>query len=167
MRKTESQLLESIKKINFVITDIDGVWTDGGLYYTIEGLAMKRFYVKDGMGVHLLRDKGIEVGIISGDSSDIINVRGQRLKIDYIYVGIQNKKEVLDEICRLRNITYENIAYIGDDVNDLDILACAGLSACPADAVDDVLSIANYVCRKKGGQGAFRELVDLILKNRD
>jgi len=162
---SENSLIEKIKKIKLIITDIDGVWTDGGLYYTTEGLVMKRFQVKDGMGVNLARAKGIEIGIISGDASDIAVIRGQRLKIELIYKNIANKKEILDEICSLRNLKYENVAFIGDDVNDLEVLKTVGFSAAPANAVEEVISIVDYVCRKNGGEGAFRELVDLIIKN--
>lgn len=155
--------VESIKKIKLIITDIDGVWTDGGLYYTKDGLVMKRFQVKDGMGVNLAREMGIETAIISGDASEIAVVRGQKLKIELIYKDISNKKQVLDEICRLRNIKYENVAYIGDDVNDLEVIRSVGVSAAPNDAVEPVLESVNYICNKKGGQGAFRELVDYII----
>lgn len=155
---------ESIKKIKLIITDIDGVWTDGGLYYTKEGLVMKKFQVKDGMGVNLAREIGIETAIISGDASEIAVVRGQKLRVELIYTNINNKKGVLDEICQLRNLAYENIAYIGDDVNDLEVLKLAGFSAAPNNAVEAVLASVNYICEKKGGDGAFRELVDYIIK---
>lgn len=161
--KDKTALLEKAGKIKMVITDIDGVWTDGGLYYTADGLVMKRFQVKDGMGVHLLRNKGIETAIISGDVSPMGVVRGQRLKVELIYKDILDKKTVLNEILRLRNLESENIAYIGDDVNDLDVLRSVGLSASPADACEEVLNCVDYICRKNGGQGAFRELADMIL----
>lgn len=167
MSKAQKLSAENIKKIKFIITDIDGVWTDGGLYYTTEGLVMKRFQVKDGMGVHRIREHGIEVGIISGDNTDIIKIRGQRLNIDYVYYNIQDKKQVLDEICSLRNIQHENVAFIGDDVNDLDLIAAVGLSAAPSDAVEEVLDKVDYICRKGGGEGAFREFMEFIIKKLD
>lgn len=145
-----------------IITDIDGVWTDGGLFYTIDGLVMKRFQVKDGMGVNIARQKGIETAIISGDASEIAVVRGQKLKIELIYKNIENKKEVLDEICGIRNLSYENIAFIGDDINDLEIINFVGLSAAPSDASAQVIEIVDYICKKRGGEGAFREFVELI-----
>ena len=163
---TNNDLKDKLKKIKLIITDIDGVWTDGGLYYTTDGLVMKRFQVKDGMGVNLAREKGIEVAIISGDASDIAVIRGQRLKIELIYNNIHEKKDVLDEICRLRNLKYEEIAFIGDDVNDISVLECVGFSASPKNGVKAVTSIVDYVCTKNGGEGAFRELVELIIEHK-
>lgn len=157
---------DALSKIKLVITDIDGVWTDGGLYYTSSGLTMKKFQVKDGMGVVILRKYGIETAIISGDVSDIGMVRGQRLKVDLVFNDAQDKKKVLDEICALRNLKYHELAFIGDDINDLEVLGCVGLSAAPADAVKEVLDSVDYICSKKGGHGAFRELVELIVNSR-
>lgn len=157
-------LKEKISKIKLVLTDIDGVLTDGSLYYSDEGIVMKKFFVKDGMGAVLLKKNGIEVGIVSSDKSETAIARGKRLNLELVYYGVEDKKKALDEICFVRNIEKENIAFIGDDVNDLEILKEVGLSACPADAVEEVNSIADYVCKKEGGRGAFREFADLILK---
>ncbi len=158
-------LFSKIKNIKLLITDVDGVLTDGGLYYTIEGLVMKRFQVKDGMAVHLLREKGIEVAIVSGDASDIGVVRGQRLGIELIYKSISDKKQTIEEICKIKNISFDNIAYIGDDVNDVEAMKSVSISAAPADAAVDVLEIVDYRCEKKGGQGAFREFADFLISN--
>jgi len=163
MGKLNTSALANIK---LVITDIDGVWTDGGLYYTSDGLKMKRFQVKDGMGVVILREHGIETAIVSGDVSDIGMVRGQRLKIELLYNDAQNKRQVLDEICTLRNLKLDEIAFIGDDINDLEVIRCVGLTAAPADAVKEVLDSVDYICSKSGGEGAFREFVELIVKSR-
>jgi YrbI family 3-deoxy-D-manno-octulosonate 8-phosphate phosphatase len=157
------QLRDKISKIKIVLTDIDGVLTDGSLYYTDEGLVMKKFFVKDGMGTVLLKENGIEVGILSSDKSETGATRGKRLNLDLVYYGVKNKREVLDEICFLRNVKLENLAFIGDDVNDIEALKAVGLSACPKDAIESVSSIVDYVCQKEGGRGAFRELADLIL----
>ncbi|MEI7813106.1 MAG: HAD family hydrolase [Ignavibacteria bacterium] len=154
-------------KIKLILTDIDGVWTDGGVYYTEEGMAMKCFNVKDGIGVDRLRDQGIETGIITGDDSVILQTRARKLGIDLVYTGIAEKTIVLDKICALRGLSYENIAYIGDDVNDLGVMARAGFTAAPVDAVDDVINAVDYVCSRRGGEGAFREFADIIIKNRD
>jgi YrbI family 3-deoxy-D-manno-octulosonate 8-phosphate phosphatase len=167
LSKPEIFNLEKIRKIKLVLTDIDGVWTDGGLYYTKDGMIMKRFNVKDGMGVNRLRERGIETGIVSGDSSEVITIRGQRLKLDLIYIGVRDKKQALDEICGLRNLKYENIAFIGDDVNDIEILQNAGLTAAPADAMDEIIEMVDYVCKRRGGDGAFREFVEFILQTID
>lgn len=159
-------LIDKISKLKIVLTDIDGVLTDGSLYYTDEGLVMKKFFVRDGMGVILLKENGIEVGIVSTDKSETANARGKRLDLDLVYYGVKNKKEVIDEICFLRNVKPENLAFIGDDVNDLEVLKLVGLSACPKDAIESVTSIVDYVCQNAGGRGAFRELADLILNHK-
>jgi YrbI family 3-deoxy-D-manno-octulosonate 8-phosphate phosphatase len=157
-------LKEKISKIKIVLTDIDGVLTDGGLYYNDDGIVMKKFFVKDGMGAVLLKEKGIEVGIVTSDNSDIALARGKRLKLDLVYNSARDKKEIMNEVCFVRNLEPENIAFIGDDVNDLGILQMAGLSACPNDAIEEVKDIVDYVCKKDGGQGAFRELANMIIK---
>ena len=159
-------LNDKISKIKIVLTDIDGVLTDGGLYYTDEGLVMKKFFVRDGMGAVLLKENGLEVGILSSDKSEIATARGKRLNLELVYYGVKDKRQVLDEICFLRNVKMENLAFIGDDVNDIEALKAVGLSACPKDAVESVGSIVDYVCKKEGGRGAFRELADLILKSK-
>jgi YrbI family 3-deoxy-D-manno-octulosonate 8-phosphate phosphatase len=152
-------------KIKLVVTDVDGVLTDGGLYYTSEGLVMKKFNVKDGMGVRLLRENGIKNAIITTDTSDLITIRGERLKVDYVFLGIWDKKNKLLEICNSEKILPENVAFIGDDVNDNGIIDIAGFTACPNDAVDEIKDRVDLVLTKKGGEGVFREFSDLILHN--
>ena len=156
-------LKEKISKIKIVLTDIDGVLTDGGLYYNDEGIVTKKFFVKDGMGAVLLKEKGIEVGIVTSDNSDIAIARGKRLKLDLVYNSVKDKKEIMNEVCFVRNLNPGNIAFIGDDVNDLGILQMVGLSACPNDAVNEVKNVVDYICKKDGGKGAFRELADMII----
>ena len=158
--------LSRLSKIKIVITDVDGVLTDGGLYYTSDGLVMKKFNVKDGMGVKLLRDSGIKNAIITTDSSELIRVRGERLKVDYLYLGVWDKENKLTEICNSENILPENTAFIGDDLNDTGIIKAAGFSACPSDAVTQIKDIVDLVLPTKGGHGAFREFADLIIKSK-
>lgn len=154
---------EKIKKIKLVITDVDGVLTDGGLYYTQEGLVMKKFNVKDGMGTRRLKELGFECGIISTDGPELIKVRNKRLKMDFLITGTWSKLEKLKEICEEREIELENVAYLGDDVNDLEIINGVGFSAAPSDAVDSILASVDYVCKRKGGDGVFREFAELII----
>jgi YrbI family 3-deoxy-D-manno-octulosonate 8-phosphate phosphatase len=154
---------DKLKTISLVITDVDGVLTDGSLFYSTEGVAMKKFNIKDGMGTLLLHEAGIPCGVITSDPSDFIEARASRIKLDFLFTGVKNKLEKLREICSEKDIAPENVAYIGDDVNDLEIIKAAGLSAAPSDAVPAILEIADYVCERKGGEGAFREFVDLIL----
>ncbi|MBK7105785.1 MAG: HAD hydrolase family protein [Ignavibacteriae bacterium] len=158
------EIINKIKKIKLVITDVDGVLTDGGLYYTSEGMVMKKFNVKDGMSTRLLKEKGIKSAIITTDTSELIKVRGERIKVDYLYLGIWDKENKMNEICEFENISPENIAFIGDDVNDIGIIKEVGFSACPADAVEDVKNIVDLELSKNGGDGVFREFADIILK---
>jgi len=166
MEKIDSALVEKLNKIKMVITDVDGVLTDGGLYYTEEGLVMKRYNVKDGMATFLLRERGYIVGIMSTDVSPVITRRGERLKLDFTFIGIHDKKQKVLDLCDEFGIEPENVAFIGDDVNDLEVVKIVGVSACPADAVDDIMENVVYICKRNGGQGAFRELADLIIKNK-
>jgi len=156
-------LNNKLKKIKLLITDVDGVLTDNGLYYTEDGLVMKKFNVKDGMGVVLLRKVGIKTGIISTDGSEIIKKRAERLKMDFVYTGTWEKELKMNEICEVMNISKEEVAFIGDDVNDIGIINEAGLTACPADAVPEIKNMVDLVLEKKGGEGVFRELTELIL----
>lgn len=153
-----------LKTIKLVITDVDGVLTDGGLYYTSEGLVMKKFNVKDGMGIRLLRENNIKCAIITTDTSELINKRAERIKVDYVYLGVWDKENKMKEICELENITPQNVAFIGDDVNDVSIINEVGFSACPNDAVDGIKNIVDLTLSKKGGEGVFREFVDLVLR---
>ena len=164
--KKVSALKNRLSNIKIVITDVDGVLTDGGLYYTNEGLVMKKFNVKDGMGVRRLRDAGIESGLITADISEFVYKRAERLNMNFAYINIRNKEEKLKEICREKNIKPDQIAFIGDDINDLGIIKASGVSACPADAVPEIIESVDYICKKKGGEGAFREFADLILNAR-
>lgn len=164
MSHTKKEIASKLKKIKIVLSDIDGVLTDGGMYYTEDGMVMKKFFVKDGMGTTLLKKAGLLTGVISTDVSLINKTRAERLKMDFLYLGVWEKEKTLDEICEQTKLSPENIAFIGDDVNDLLILQKVGFSACPVDAVDEVKKIVHYKCKNKGGKGAYREVVELILK---
>ena len=166
MENINSFILEKLSKVKLVVTDVDGVLTDGGLYYSSEGLVMKKFNVKDGMGTRLLKNAGILTGIITtdGDSNQLISKRAERLKLDFLYTGVWDKESKLKEACRKYNLNLENVAFIGDDVNDLSILKEVGFSSAPCDAVTAVLDVVDLVMQKKGGEGVFRELADLIIE---
>ena len=159
--KSENKKLENIK---LVITDVDGVLTDGGLYYTKDGLEMKRFNVKDGMATRLLKMNGFECGIISTDGADLIEARNRRLKMDFLITDTWDKLAKLKEICIEKNIELENVAYLGDDINDLEIIKAVGFSASPSDAVDIILNLVDYVCKRKGGDGVYREFAEVIIE---
>jgi 3-deoxy-D-manno-octulosonate 8-phosphate phosphatase (KDO 8-P phosphatase) len=150
-------------KVRLVLTDVDGVLTDGGVFYGSDGEVMKRFNIRDGMGVERLRDIGVEVGIITGEKSESVVRRAEKLRIELVHLYAKDKKATLEEILSKHEYESEEIAYIGDDVNDIEIMQMVGLPACPADAFHETKEAAKYVCRRPGGHGAFRELCELII----
>lgn len=148
-----------------VITDIDGVWTDGGMYYTSEGDVMKRFSVKDGWGVIFLRQLQIPVAIMTGENSPLVQKRAEKLKIKYCYLGVKDKVAQAEQLCQDLNIGLQDVAFIGDDLNDLPLLQKVGFSASPCNTPTYVKSKVDYVCEAHGGYGAFREFVEKILSD--
>ena len=147
-----------------MLTDCDGVLTDGGVYYSAKGEEMKRFSMIDGMGVSRLQNLvNVETGIVTGEQSEIVLRRVEKLRIIEYHPGSHDKLQVLDEIMENRNLEADQIAYIGDDVNDLEIIRNAGLSACPADAISMVKEAVHLVMEHNGGHGAFREFAELII----
>lgn len=157
-------LRDKAQKIKLLLTDCDGVLTDGCVYYSEQGEELKKFSLRDGMGVERLRELcGIDSGIITRENSEIVRRRGEKLKMQHLYLGARNKKEKLMEILQKHNLAAHEIAYIGDDTNDIEILEMAGLSACPFDAFEPVKKHAHYICRASGGKGAFREFAELII----
>jgi 3-deoxy-D-manno-octulosonate 8-phosphate phosphatase (KDO 8-P phosphatase) len=155
---------EKALKIKLVLTDCDGVLTDGGAYYGENGEVLKKFNIRDGMGVERLRTIAhIETGIITGELSPSVRKRAEKLNITELHLGIKNKSAVLATILKDKNLQADEIAYIGDDVNDIDIMTQCGLTACPADAMTAVKKKVDYICNNKGGEGAFREFAELII----
>lgn len=152
------------QKIKMLITDCDGCLTDGGMYYSELGDEVKKFNTKDGMGFSLIREKGILTGIITGESNKIVENRAKKLKIDELHIGISDKYEVIKTICKKYSISIENIAYIGDDINDIEVLKKVGYSACPNDAINEVKEIVNYCSNKNGGQGVIRDVINNIFE---
>jgi len=155
---------KKLKKIKIVISDVDGVLTDGGMYYTEKGESMKKFNTRDSMGMELLFKKGIKTILLTRENSKIVKRRVSKIKIADLYLGINDKKIILPQLCKKYGTQEYEIAYIGDDVNDIEIMKAVGFAATPLDSIDEVKKISDYVCKLKGGQGAFRELADLILK---
>jgi len=149
--------------IKLVLTDIDGVWTDGGMYYDQTGNEWKKFNTTDSAGILFLHLLKIPVGIITGEDTDIVKRRAAKLKIEHLYMGVHNKLEVAEELCRKMNIPLSDVAYIGDDINDISLLKAAGISAVPFGAPTYVAAHAKLHLSKKGGEGAFREFVEKIL----
>ena len=155
------------KAIKLFLCDVDGTLTDGGMYYSENGDELKKFNTRDGMGFQLLREAGIKTGIITSEDTKIVENRAKKLKLDFLYQGKRNggKLIVAKEICDQLGITLDEVAYIGDDVNCIELLETAGLKACPADACEEVKKVSCiYVMKKNGGKGCVREFIEEILK---
>jgi YrbI family 3-deoxy-D-manno-octulosonate 8-phosphate phosphatase len=155
---------DKVSKIKLLLTDVDGVLTDNGVFYGESGEVLKRFSIRDGMGVERLRQlAGIETGIVTGELSPSVARRAEKLQITELHLGVKDKLGRLKEIMERWQIDWDEIAYIGDDVNDLAVMEKAGLSACPADAMAPVSGIVHYHCVEKGGYGAFREFAEWLI----
>jgi len=163
MNKTH---LAQLKNVKLLATDVDGVLTDSGMYYSEEGDEMKKFNTRDGMGLVLLRNAGVKVAIVTSEDTRIVERRAAKLKIADLFQGARDKVAALETIMKRHALTWEEVAYIGDDVNDLAVMAKAGFSACPADGTEANRKAAHYVTKKKGGEGCVREVCDLILAAR-
>lgn len=144
--------------------DVDGVLTDGMLYYTAQGDAMKAFSTLDGHGLKMLQQAGVEVVIISGRASPALELRARNLGIDGLYMGVEDKREVMANILRQRGMDFSAAGYMGDDIVDLPLLMACGFSATAADGHDEVVSRVDYTTQKVGGRGAAREVCELILR---
>ena len=166
-RENGRALYEKARRIRLVLTDCDGVLTDGSVYYSQRGEEMKCFSMRDGMGVERLRRLAdVDVGIITGETSPSLRRRAEKLGITELHLGVRNKMAAVGEIVERRNLALEQVAYIGDDTNDAAVMQAVGLSACPADAMCFARDVADYVCESDGGHGAFREFAELIATSR-
>ena len=161
------ELQQRPQNLKLIIFDVDGVMTDAGMYYTESGDEMKKFNARDGLAIRALRNAGYETGIIShGININLIQKRAALLNISRVYAGNRPKNEVLAEWCTELGISFDQTAFIGDDVNDLPIIRIVGFSACPADALDAVKAEADVILSKSGGQGCIREWADRFLLDR-
>jgi len=150
--------------IKLVVTDIDGVWTDGGMYYDGQQNELKRFHTYDSAGVIFLRISQIPLAIVTGENTKIVARRSKKLKIEYLFQGITNKLECVNQLCQKLNIQLNQVAFIGDDINDIHLLKKVGLSAVPASAPAYIQNDAHWILTKNGGDGVFREFVERILE---
>ena len=159
--------------IKLFLTDVDGCLTDGGMYYTAEGDAMKRFCVYDGMGMACLQQAGIPCGILTSENSPIVKARAEKLKLKYLYLGVGSKVnpdcltklQAARKICDELGIGLEDVAFVGDDINDVELLSAVGYPCCPPNARPEVLAVPGIrVLNTPGGHGAIREITDEILK---
>lgn len=151
-------------KIKIFLSDVDGVLTDGGMYYTENGDEFKKFSCYDGMGMKLLQKKGFKVGILTSEDRLINRNRAEKLSLDYDFHGIENKFQFIKDFCKKENVKMSEIAYIGDDINCFELLSNVGIAACPTNAINKIKSIPNIILLKSsGGNGAFREFAELYL----
>lgn len=154
-------------RINLLVSDVDGVLTDAGMYYSDKGDELKKFNTKDGKGLELLRNKGIKVMFLTSENINLVRRRADKLKVDYVFLGVGDKKKFLEDFFKeSEEFGFHQTAYIGDDINDLECLEAAMFSAAPADAVQQVKDTVLYNCRYNGGQGCVREVCDMIISGR-
>ena len=164
----ETTFAKKTKNIKLFLTDVDGVLTDAGMYYTETGDELKKFNTHDGMGLQLIREKGLKTGIITSENTKLVERRANKLKLDYLYQGRREggKLATARELCKIENISLDEIAYIGDDINCLELLSNVGIAACPANAVKEVKQIPGIIhLSKKGGDGCVREFIEMIISS--
>ena len=158
--------------VKLFLTDVDGCLTDGGMYYSANGEELKRFCVYDGMGMVCLQQAGIPCGILTSENSLIVKARAEKLKLKYLYLGVGSrvnpdcltKKQAAQQICDQLGITLADVCYVGDDINDVELLSAVGYPCCPPNARPEVLAINGIrVLNTPGGQGAIREICDTLL----
>ena len=168
-----------VNKVKLFLTDVDGCLTDGGMYYSAEGETLKRFCVYDGMGMVCLQQAGIPCGILTSENSPVVKARAEKLKLQFLYLGVGSrvnpdcltKKQAAQEICNQLGITLQDVCYVGDDINDIDLLSAVGYPCCPPNARPEVKNINKasgaqadiHILNTPGGQGAIREITDIIL----
>ncbi|GAB5531251.1 MAG: hypothetical protein Roseis3KO_30280 [Roseivirga sp.] len=158
------EILEKASRIKAILFDVDGVLTDGGIIYDNHGMEFKRFNVKDGQIIKYLKKYGILTGVITGRASDVVKNRCRELRIDVHYHGISDKQSIFETILKEQSLQAHEVAYIGDDINDLPVLSRCGLGATPADGHKVVRENVDWVLETAGGHGALRELADVVLK---
>ena len=157
-------LSSTLKRIRLFATDVDGVLTDAGMYYSESGEELKKFNTRDGMGIKLLQRAGIVTAIVTQERTKLVARRGEKLMIPEVHQGVMDKLALVREMVERLGLSMEEVAYIGDDVNDVATLKAVGFSATPADGMPQAAAVVDYVCAKKGGEGAVREIIEMILE---
>jgi len=156
----------SLNGIKLLICDVDGTLTDGGMYYSKNGEEMKKFNTKDAFGIEILEKIGISTILLTRENSLIVKQRAKKIKIKKLISGCENKISAVEKLTQRYGIKFNQIAYVGDDLNDYNVMKNVGFSACPSDANYQIKKISKYVCDSKGGDGAVREVIDYILINK-
>ena len=159
-------LQQKLANIKWLAMDVDGVLTDAGMYYSENGDELKKFNTRDGKGIELLRNAGIKIAFITSEKTRLVERRAAKLKVDEVYQGVEDKLTALRQIIFKYDLSYQEVAYIGDDINDLPILGAVGLAITVADGLAENKSIAHYVTLARGGEGVVREVATLILQAR-
>lgn len=154
------------QRVRLLCVDVDGVLTDAGMYYGPDGEVLKKFNTRDGMGLARVREVGIAVALISSEDSAIVHARAAKLRIEDVIVGAADKRAAIDGLCARQALEPGQLAFIGDDLNDLAALTCVGLACAVADAAEPVKAVAHYVTQRRGGDGAVRELCELLIAAR-
>jgi 3-deoxy-D-manno-octulosonate 8-phosphate phosphatase (KDO 8-P phosphatase) len=162
--KVPKGLKAKLKRVRLVLLDVDGVLTDGGLFHGNSGDELKRFDVKDGAGIYLAQLRGLEVGVLTGKSSALVQRRAEELQMRRVVQGAMHKAPALQEMLSDGTYSLSEVAYMGDDILDLPVIRMVGCSACPSDAHEEVRKRVSYVCSRPGGHGAVREFLELILR---
>jgi 3-deoxy-D-manno-octulosonate 8-phosphate phosphatase (KDO 8-P phosphatase) len=152
-----------LRQIRLFATDVDGVLTDGGMYYAESGDEWKKFNTRDGMGIKLLQRAGIITAIVTQERTKLVARRAEKLAIPEVHQGVMDKLSLVRDMAVRYGLTLSQVAYIGDDINDLETLKAVGFSATPADGMPQIAAAVDYICKKKGGEGAVRELTEMIL----
>lgn len=153
------------KRVKVILTDCDGVLTDGGMYYTADGDELKKFSTYDGMAVRLMREQGYKVGIVTGENTEIVRRRAEKLKMDYLLMGSINKLEDVIHLCENEGFDLDEVAYIGDDINDRKLLEKVLIGACPKNAHRDIKRVCDIRLKTMGGSGALRELYEKWIRS--
>ncbi len=153
------------EKIKLILSDVDGVLTDGGISFDNNGVESKQFHIKDGLGIKMWQRAGFQFGILTARTSHIVKVRSAELGIDIVRQGFESKLPTAETLAQSMNLSLEEVCYIGDDLTDLPVIRAVGLGVAVADAVPELLSAADLVTQKAGGQGAVRELIEQILRS--
>ena len=159
----KTEIIKKCKKIKVLLTDVDGVLTDGGMYYSTKGDIMKKIYVRDGMGVNILKRNNIPTIIVTKEKNPVVTKWAKNMNVYQVLNGVIKKELVIEKICKKLAVKVNEIAFIGDDVNDLELMKKVGFSATPFDGIKEAIKISDYHCKSKGGKGAYREIVDLII----
>ncbi len=165
---TETEIRRRAKNIKLVLTDVDGVLTDTGVYYSADGEELKRFSIRDGMGMELMRDQGIQTAMMTREDSPRVEARSKKLGLPFYFPGVLDKRDYLKNVIAQTGFSVSQLAYIGDDVNDVEIMeeiAKLGLTASPKDGMLPAKKVAHYIAKAPGGNGAFRDFAEWIMHN--